>query len=101
MSCAMTRAQLDARLLTLHPCGDAREWLDTVPRPELVRLIRRSCTQTRVPSMVKRTSHSTALAPSSMARRYAATECSGSVSLAPRWAITCGKLTGIPCHIPA
>lgn len=50
---------------------------DTAPRPFDVRLTRRSCTQTRWPSAVSRTSHSRASAPSSMALLYAASVCSG------------------------
>src|SRR4051812_1676653 len=66
--------------------------VDTTPRPLDVRSMRRSCTQTRMPSRVSRTSHSRPSAPSSMARRYAANVCSASSADAPRCATTSGAL---------
>ncbi len=61
---------------------------ETAPRPLDVRLTRRSWTHTRWPSAVRRTSHSRASAPSSIAFLYAARVCSGASSEAPRWATT-------------
>src|SRR4051794_21515032 len=66
--------------------------VDTTPRPLDVRSMRRSCTQTRMPSRGSRTSHSRPSAPSSMARRYAANVCSASSADAPRCATTSGAL---------
>src|SRR4051812_16373436 len=66
--------------------------VDTTPRPLDVRSIRRSCTHTSTPSRVSRTSHSRPSAPSSMARRDAASVCSASTADAPRCATTSGAL---------
>jgi len=59
-----------------------------MPRPLDVRSMRRSWTHTRWPSLVSRTSHSRASAPSSMARLYALRVCSGASSEDPRCATT-------------
>src|SRR5262249_27096748 len=48
----------------------------------------RSCTQTRWPSAVSRTSHSSPSAPASSAFTYAPRVCSAFSKLAPRWATT-------------
>ncbi len=62
--------------------------VDTTPRPSETRRTVRSCTHTNCPSAVTRTSHSSPSAPSSSARRYASSVCSGRAAEDPRWAIT-------------
>ena len=58
-----------ARTPKSSPRRSSRSKSETTPCPEDVRSTVRSCTQTRCPSRVSRTSHSSASAPSSMARR--------------------------------
>ncbi|COY50456.1 Uncharacterised protein [Mycobacterium tuberculosis] len=61
------------RQLSCHaPYSSSRSWASVIvltkPAPVEVRSRRRSCTQTRCPSRVNRTSHSTPSAPSLSAR---------------------------------
>src|SRR5690348_10638347 len=76
------------------PKSSSRSWARVIsltrPAPFDVRSIRRSCTHTRCPSRVSRTSHSTPSAPSLSASSYAARVCSGRSADAPRCATTNG-----------
>src|SRR5215207_7071597 len=73
-----------------NPRRSSRSKSLTTPVPSEVRSTRRSCTHTRCPSRVSRTSHSSASAPSSIARRYAPSVCSARTWDEPRWATTSG-----------
>src|ERR1700742_495379 len=76
------------------PNSSSRSWARVIvltkPAPVDVRSNLRSCTHTKWPSRVSRTSHSTRSAPSLSARLYAASVCSGRAADAPRWATTKG-----------
>ena len=73
----------------------ASSMVETTPRVLAVRRRSRSCTQTRWPSAVSRTSHSSASAPASSAATYARRVCSALSWLAPRCATTCGLMAPV------
>ena len=70
--------------------------VDTTPRGWCGTMQVRSCTQTRWPSAVSRTSHSRPSAPSSRPRRRRPGCARRCVALEPRWATTCGRVLTMP-----